>query len=198
MAARIHTTIVCPYVSTVTLMSSLTMRSIQGGRKYSVGELKAHRDNWYRKVASSAGPVPDATYLELDRKTFKEIIETLHESIRDYVCQHDYAAAFYQDWHSGLNDFLRSARLPENEFFDAEMEGIRAKLKDDLARFRASLAQNTFLVKVDGGGRLYPMNDDPYNNPALLGYLHKQSKDEEDFKVLIKEHQERNDEICEN
>jgi hypothetical protein len=167
------------------------------GRKYSVGELKAHRDNWYRKVASSTGPVADATYVELDRKTLKEIIEKLQGSIRDYVCQHDYATAFYQDWHTGLYDFLNSSKLPENEFFDAEMEGIRAKLRDDIGKFRSSVAQNTFLVKLDEGGRLYRMNEDPYNNSALLGHLHKQSKDEEEFEALIKEHQERNDEVRE-
>ncbi|HBB86697.1 MAG TPA: hypothetical protein DC047_03670 [Blastocatellia bacterium] len=167
------------------------------GRKYSVGELKAHRDNWYRKVASSTGPVVDSTYVELDRKTFKEIIEKLQGSIRDYVCEHDYANSFYQDWHSGLNDFLNSAKLPENEFFDAEMEGIRATLREDIRKFRVSLAQNTFMVKVDGGGRLFRMNDDPYNNPVLLGHLNQQSKDQAQFEALIKEHQERNNEVRE-
>jgi hypothetical protein len=41
------------------------------------------------------------------------------------------------------------------------------------------------------------MNDDPHNNPVLLGHLHKQSKDQEEFEALIKEHQERNDEVRE-
>jgi hypothetical protein len=76
------------------------------GRKYSISELKNHRNRWYEKVRNSPAIQMDTAYRDLDRKLFAGIIEILSSSITQYVCKHDYGNTFYGDWHQSIRALL--------------------------------------------------------------------------------------------
>jgi hypothetical protein len=168
------------------------------GRKYSTDELSAHRDKWYAKVRNAPVLQTKTPYRELDKALFIEIMEQLRESIMKIVCKHDYASAFYQDWHQGIYDFISCSDLPEKEFLDPDLEGDRAKLRDVIRQFLNSVAQHTFLIRTDGGGSLYRANRDPAENTHLLIGLRKRAKDEAEFEHLVLEQRRRNQEIHEH
>jgi len=125
-------------------------------------------------------------------------MEKLGSSIIETVCKHDYGNSFLGTWHQGLHDFLSCAKFPENEFFDADLEGARAKLKERVEAFIMLIAQHTFLLRqFDDGSKLYRMNDDPRDNQALLADFERRAKSDTEFKRLIREAEIRNDEIRE-
>ena len=160
------------------------------GRKYSLSELKGHRDNWYQKVKKSHGMAINPDYIEVDRKLFSEIRAVLPSggSIR-FVRMHDYGAEFNRDVHDDLERFLGSRERPECEFLDADLEGMRARLQHSIEKFLGALALHTFHLPKTAN--MFRILLDPGRDRELAIQLSQEAKDEQEFNRLVEEQRER-------
>jgi HNH endonuclease len=117
------------------------------GKKYTESELKRHRSNWYDKVKHSQGSmVTNSNYLNIDRKTFERLIQLLDSKFLMYFIKQNgfiggpFPDKIYQD----INVFLIECELPEFEFIDADLEGLKSELKQNLDRLDNLIFKNTF------------------------------------------------------
>lgn len=111
------------------------------GRKYTISELKGHRDRWCEKVRKNHALTTNPEYIELDKKLFLEIKQILNkDGSIERVRQHDYGGTFDREWHRGLLDFIYFCEQPECEFLDADMEGLRCRFADDVKKFLWAIA----------------------------------------------------------
>lgn len=119
------------------------------GRKFTGSELKGHRDRWYEKVKVNAGVVVNSNYLELDRKLFDEIRKILPSSGSvDFARFHDYGGAFPKESLNDFYSFYRYRTRPEFEFLDADLEGLRSKLINDIEEFLNLIGKFAFRNQV--------------------------------------------------
>ena len=127
------------------------------GRKFSPTELRLHRDRWFERVASNAGPVANERQRELD----KDVLERLRAMLpRDkglyFIRTFDYAAAFDKDRHDFLRDFTRYFTGPEHEFVDADLEGLSQTLRHTVGQFLTELDRNTWPIDKGSPVRSIP------------------------------------------
>ena len=121
------------------------------GRQFTETELKAHRDNWYQKVANSGGIVARPEYVEMDRRLFEEIRTTLSSDGAIRVLRNsNYAGfSFERSGHDQLYEFMYKCANPEFEFMDADLESLKAQLADKIGEFTDLIAVNTFPLEAN-------------------------------------------------
>lgn len=159
------------------------------GRKYTPSELKGHRDQWYEKVRKNYGITANPDYLEVDRKLFSEIREVLpSRGAISFIRVHDYGGSFDRKVHDELDDFLYFCQRPECEFLDSDMEGLRARLEDDVKQFVEALAEHTFPLERNYDKNRIPR--DPMQEAETLLWFRQKAKDENEFNELIKQQRE--------
>ena len=61
-----------------------------------------------------------------------------------FLEQHDFGASFHHGVFEELDNVVRVSDDPVREFLDADLEGMRAKLIDDIAKFAEHLATHTW------------------------------------------------------
>lgn len=155
------------------------------GRKYTVSELKGHRDRWYEKVRNSQALTTNPEYIELDRKLFVEIKQILNkDGSIETVRKHDYGGAFKLEWHRGLYDFIYFCQEPECEFLDADMEGLRSRLADDIMKFLHEIGIHTF--PLDGNPELNRIQDEPEDDMRFISECHREGISDEEFYARVK------------
>jgi hypothetical protein len=117
------------------------------GKKYTVSELKKHRDNWYIKVEKSSGTIiTDPKYIDLDKKTFERLTELLKSDDLMLSIKNNcfVTGSFSDSIMEKVNRFRYECELPEFEFIDADLESLRSELSlffDDLDE---NICQSTF------------------------------------------------------
>lgn len=115
------------------------------GRRIRPEELRQHRDQWFRKVASTPAGVAEARDAELDRDVVFRLTTMLprNENL-SFVRQFDYGSTFRKDSHDQLWRFAHEFTGPEHEFIDADLEAFSQALRDVVLRFLRQMAHDTF------------------------------------------------------
>ncbi|MCF6296155.1 MAG: HNH endonuclease [Flavobacteriaceae bacterium] len=117
------------------------------GKKYSISELKKHRDNWFKKVEESAGSiVTNSNYPELDKKTFKRLNELLKsDGLMLFIKHNGFVGGPFEDKiFMEINAFIRESELPEFEFIDADLEGLKSELVNLMEQLDELILNHTF------------------------------------------------------
>uniref|UniRef100_UPI0040494BB1 HNH endonuclease n=1 Tax=Flavobacterium sp. TaxID=239 RepID=UPI0040494BB1 len=101
------------------------------GKKYNFSELKKHREKWYKKVELSGGlNIPNNKYCELDRNTFERLNKLLSSQELMYFIKHNvFCNKFDDKLMIEIDLFLKECELPEFEFIDADLEGLKSQLE---------------------------------------------------------------------
>jgi len=124
------------------------------GRKYSEAELEEHRNRWYTKVQDSGGTIVQPEYLDLDRTVFMRIRGLLPSSgVIAFLRHHHYGEPCLSAEHHGLWEFCRECDLPEFEFIDTDLEGLRVELKQNTLEFLEVAGRELFRVETTGNER---------------------------------------------
>ncbi|WP_046754884.1 HNH endonuclease [Kordia jejudonensis] len=117
------------------------------GKKYTFSELKRHRANWYDKVKFSEGTkVTKSNYLNLDMKTFERLNELLDsKSLMWFIKNNGFISGPFPDKiYTDVYKFILECDLPEFEFIDADLEGIKSELYDDFKLLDNLISKYTF------------------------------------------------------
>ena len=123
------------------------------GRKFTVTELKQHRDDWYAKIQDTGVSNNSEQHLEIDRETFRIIREMLpSRSLIQLLRTHDFAGEFEYKQLQGLDEYKHFAEFPECEFLDSLMESLRAALTEAIHRFSSVYIQSVFTNPSSGWG----------------------------------------------
>lgn len=121
------------------------------GKKYTESELKRHRNNWYDKVKKSEGIViTNSSYSNLDKATFERLNELLDsKKLMDFIKQNGFVGGSFPDKiYEAIYKFLAECELPEFEFIDADLEGLKSELRQNMEKLDELITKHTF-----GAGR---------------------------------------------
>lgn len=120
------------------------------GVKFTGGELKGHRDAWFKKVDVGIADAAPAEHMALDRELFHRIHKLLGGSEEmTHFRDHDYGASYPREIEKRLIKFVHYSSLPEWEFFSLPMEEAYADLKATVREYRAK-AVNRIWFEPDG------------------------------------------------
>ena len=121
------------------------------GINYTPSELKKHRDNWYRKVAETPGQNSEASRVfPADIMLYRRLSERLPwDGPMTWLDSFDFAGAFRNSLLEPFNDTLYNARNPLNEFFDADLEGLRAIFISKIEKWQYLITCETFILETD-------------------------------------------------
>ena len=157
------------------------------GRRFTPSELREHRNMWYEKVSNSQGTAVNPDYREVDRELFAKIREILPSQGRaiDTVRRQDYFGYFSVDAHDELRMFARHCETPEFEFFDADLESMRAELESHITEFLSSMGQHTFPLRNSPHFNRIPVVDS-----QLIQDISHRAEDGNHFEELLQKHQE--------
>jgi len=116
------------------------------GRKFTESELKAHRDAWYTKVATSGSITASPEHTSMDRALFSKIRQMLPSDGDgiSFLRNTDLGGSFELDYLKGLQKFVWLCTSPDFEFMDSELESRRANLFEAAQKFLAAVAEYTF------------------------------------------------------
>ena len=99
------------------------------GRKFTVSELKQHRDFWYKKVRSGGIPSDSAGHIEVDRQVFAEIRRILKsDEIILLLRETSLVTRIPYSRLDPIYDYLQFIKRPESEFLIPTLEGLRVEL----------------------------------------------------------------------
>jgi hypothetical protein len=122
------------------------------GRKYSEAELKARRDDWSRRYASSGGAIAHPQHLELDRAVFLDLRKRLPYQRSIFRIEERYSGApIRSSWFDILTRYIEEPLDASNEFLDADLESARSTLVEVLRKFCGIVAHWTFPQDTGGG-----------------------------------------------
>lgn len=120
------------------------------GRQFTPSELKRHRDEWFNRVAQSAGvALSRHEYIEPDRKTFTELLEhlasdgALVQTLRDTSIGE---LPFRSEIFGQAGSFFSWAERADKGFLDADLEQRRHRLFAIMEPYITYLSMNTFPV----------------------------------------------------
>jgi len=160
------------------------------GRKYSSTELKQHRDDWYHKVQNNIDSTASSEHLKLDQELFIKIRTMLPgDGVILEVRNHDYGGSFERKIHQPLYRFLDFCDLPDCEFLDVDLEGLRAKLFDATLQFTHAVGRMTFPEDKNPGWNRIPR--DPFDDLETLRFYSERAESNEEFDRLVQEQRMR-------
>jgi hypothetical protein len=118
------------------------------GTKYTTTELKRHRDNWYQKVAETPGQnSAGARAFPADILAYRRLTELLPwDGPMTWLDSFDFAASFPRNSLRPFDDALIDAKNPLSEFFDADLESLRASFISHLEAWRDLVGRETFYL----------------------------------------------------
>lgn len=147
------------------------------GTKYTEGELKRHRDNWYKKVEESLAIINLPEHLELDRATYKRLKEILPwDGSVHFVRTNSFAGfSFPLDRIDDLDKFVWECKDPTFEFIDSDLEGLRAELIAAILSFIHVIGSETFPSRNPGFNSVPPEWEDeqPERFWEVVNQLHE-------------------------
>lgn len=117
------------------------------GKKYTEKEVKRHRNEWYEKVKNSSGSiVSNPKYLKIDRSTYNRFLELLDNKAfflnikrNVFIC-----GPFSDDICVIIWKYLQECELPDFEFIDVDLEGLRSDLEQELNQLSYLIQKYTF------------------------------------------------------
>lgn len=116
------------------------------GNKYSIPELRRHRDSWYEKVGGNIGLASREAVIETDKQIYQHLLKILpwDRSI-SFIRTNNFAGfSFDLDRLEDLYEFEYHCRNPAFEFVDPDMEKLRANLLESVANFTRTIVTETF------------------------------------------------------
>ena len=125
------------------------------GKKYTESELKRHRNNWCEKVKNSEGSViTNSNYLNLDKTTFERLNKLLDSrGLMCFIKQNGFiGGAFPDKIYQEIYKFLIECELPEFEFIDADLEGLKSELKQNLENLDELITKHAFGAGLERQG----------------------------------------------
>ncbi len=160
------------------------------GHKYTTSELKRHRDVWYAKVQSSPSPTYDKAATELDKRVYLAIDKILpYSGTMDLLENHHFGAPFRASLFSDFDHFIKKSDDPHMEFIDADLEGMRVVLVNNLNEFADYLARQTWRL----GDTMQSVPDEwevtqPERLITVVNKLNKMSSQvAEQYRTLVRE-----------
>jgi hypothetical protein len=161
------------------------------GRKFTVSELREHRNRWYEKVKNSQGVTISPDYLKIDRELFVKIREILPSTgaIELVRCQ-DYFGSFPRREHHDLHEFARHCETPEFEFLDADLESLRGELESHITKFLRLIGGHTFPLRTRAEFNRIAVLDS-----QLIQSIACKAKDEKHFEELKHKHEKHVNEV---
>lgn len=117
------------------------------GKKYTESELRRHRANWYEKVKQTEGfAITNQSYLNLDKVTFERLTDLLDSrSLMNFIKHNGFISGPFPDKiFQDISKFLNECDLPEFEFIDADLEGLRSELAENLHKLDELIVKYTF------------------------------------------------------
>jgi hypothetical protein len=112
------------------------------GRKYSPGELRQHRDDWFARVTNTAPPASGSR--EIDRQLLARVWKLLGASgAHEFARDHDFGASFRASDAFPWFDLGHDLDRPETEFQDVELEKLRGNLLRSAKNFVSKIAEYT-------------------------------------------------------
>ncbi|MCG8763482.1 HNH endonuclease [Tenacibaculum finnmarkense] len=126
------------------------------GKKYTITELKRHRNNWYKKVNKSQGNIlPNGSYLELDKTTFERLKNLLKsKELILFIKNHGFIMGpFPYEICEYIYYFLQECELPEFEFIDSDLEGLKVKLENNFIELSGLITKHTFDASTENTNR---------------------------------------------
>lgn len=118
--------------------------------RYTTNELQQHRDNWYARVKGAPIPTYDEAAIALDKNVDSAILKLLpYKGTMRLLDQHNFAAPFRASLFSDFDRFVITSDDPAMEFIDADLEGMRATLVENMSKFAYHLASNTWPLGKD-------------------------------------------------
>jgi len=115
------------------------------GNKYSETELKAHRDNWYKKIEGNIGVANQNEINETDKKVYEILIKILPwEGSMSFIKENNFAGfSFELKELQQLHDFFFKTKNPTLEFIDPDLESIKCNLRESINDFLSKISVNT-------------------------------------------------------
>lgn len=112
------------------------------GRKYTSGELRAHKDHWFARVAR-VDPVASKPS-EIDRQLLARIWKSLGASgAYDFARDQHFGGSFRSREMDPWFDLIHELNRPEAEFIDIELEKLRGNLLRTSDNFGSKVALYT-------------------------------------------------------
>lgn len=151
------------------------------GSKYSSSELKRHRDAWFERVSSSAGVLSDVESRRVDSEIFHKVCSLLPwTGSIGFVKSFNFAGfSFDDDRVKEFYLFLKECDNPAFEFIDADLEGLRIKLRDSCTEFVSYLAINTYPLQNRSNRQSVPNEwwyTDPERFEKAVSGIHERAK----------------------
>lgn len=120
------------------------------GSKYSVTELKKHRENWFDKVAATGVDAATPMHADIDRRIAAEIHTHMTESESyAFLRDHDLGASYPGRRTDPLFRLEYKFHYPDLEFMDSDLEAQRAAFASDLSEAVNAIANLTSPMKGD-------------------------------------------------
>lgn len=123
------------------------------GKKYSIEELKRHRDNWYKKVKNNTfgGNDNKKIVFREDAQLFKKICDMFNPSVKHWLITESIEGAHPFDVFMEFDQYLYNAyKDPFSEFINPELEKMRGNLISAIKEFLTFKSINTFVKNVCG------------------------------------------------
>lgn len=122
------------------------------GKKYSIAELKRHRDNWYKKVNNGVyiADGSEKTIYKEDVELFRSICDLFTPSVKCWLIENDIGGSHPYNVFDGLAKYLYTYDDSFSEFIDPELEKLRGNLISSIRKFLAYKATNTFVKNIGG------------------------------------------------
>ncbi len=117
------------------------------GKKYTETELHRHRDNWYKKVSARSGAISSSSkFLQLDRNSIERLTDLLKDNhLMIFIVNNDFVSGSFPDEiYSQIFRFITECDLPESEFIDSDLEGLKVELKDSFIKLDKCITKYTF------------------------------------------------------
>lgn len=149
------------------------------GKKYTVDELKGHRDNWYQKVASGGGITVKAEFIALDKELFNKILNILPKDGSILFLRNNNFAGFSfpRESLNDLHSFEHECTHPDFEFLDPELEALRGELQKNIDAFTSEIGLSTFPANISGRNTVPPEWEEtqPERFDKVVNKLHELS-----------------------
>ena len=118
------------------------------GLKYTANELKIHRDKWYQKISRTSLFNLSIETVPADIITYSWIIEKLPwDGPMKWLRDTDLAGSIWKGHFGYFRVFLDGVDNPNREFFDADLEGLRATFVLQLNKMMDLISLNIFHVE---------------------------------------------------
>lgn len=151
------------------------------GTKFTTTELAKHRDNWYSKIKSSPGLINRDDSTKSDSELAKRILALLpFDGAIKFIRHNNFGGFMFKS--SSLDELFNFASLvkedPLFEFIDADLEGIKSNLADEINKFIKIIAFETYPTKNTGYNSV-PSEwevDQPERFHEVVGGLHQSAK----------------------